>query len=177
MVVWGALEARYSVVFAADDRTKDRGSYAWSLGGVLLGLAAALVLDLVAPPLVDERDQPPFLLAGAAIVAAGVALRWWSIHTLGRFFTYQVSTAADHRVVDGGPYHVVRHPSYTALLVSCLGAGVSSANIASLLAVLLIPVIGLRRRILVEEQVLLDELGDDYRRFAARRKRLIPFIW
>ena len=46
----------------------------------------------------------PWPTVGLGIFAAGVLLRWWSIWHLGRFFTVNVAVAADHRVVDTGPY-------------------------------------------------------------------------
>lgn len=177
MLGWGVVELRHSRVFAAADRSQDRGTFAWSLGSVLAGLAAALLLDAVVPPVVAQEAQTPFLAVGAALVVAGVVFRLWAIATLGRFFTYQVTTAPDQRVVAGGPYRWLAHPSYTGLLVSCLGAGVASANAASVAAVLVMPSYGLARRIRVEEQALIDALGDPYRRFLATRKRLVPGIW
>ncbi len=101
----------------------------------------------------------------------------WSIRTLGRFFTYQVMTTAEQHVVSGGPYRFVRHPSYTALLVSCVGAAISTANPFSLIAAIVIPLIGLTRRIHVEETALLHALGEEYRAFSVLRKRLVPWIW
>lgn len=123
-----------------------------------------------------QGAQAPFLAVGATLVTGGVLLRLWAISTLGRFFTYQLAIAPDQRVVTEGPYRWVRHPSYTGLLVSCLGAGVSG-NVASLVAVLAMSTYGLARRIRVEEQALLDALGEPYRRFLATRKRLVPGIW
>ena len=177
MLVWGLVEFRHSRVLGTADRSQDRGTYAWSLGAVLVGLAVCLLLDAVVPGVVEEDRQTPFLLGGAALVVGGIAFRLWAIRTLGRFFTFQVTTASDQRVVTDGPYRWLCHPSYTGLLVGCLGAGVASANIASLIAVLAIPLYGLVRRIRVEEAALIDALGDPYRQFVATRKRLVPGIW
>src|SRR5215207_8969352 len=52
------------------------------------------------------------VLAGLAVVALGLALRAWAVHELGRFFKFTVVVQADHRVVDTGPYRLIRHPSY-----------------------------------------------------------------
>ena len=45
----------------------------------------------------------------------GVALRWYSVIYLGRFFTANVAILKDHQLVDTGPYRFVRHPSYTGV--------------------------------------------------------------
>ena len=177
MAVWGVLEVRTAIRRGGTNTGEDAGSQRWSLAGTLGGLLAALVIDELMPEFVAEARHGPFLIAGGVGVAAGVALRIWSIRTLGRFFTYQVMTTADQAVIAHGPYRLLRHPSYSALLVSVLGAGVATANPVSLLAAVAIAFIGLMRRIRVEETALARRLGDDYRTFAASRKRLVPWIW
>lgn len=177
MVAWGLTEWRYATAKAAEDRTLDRGSFTWAMGGALGGLAAALALDAVVPPFVDEDEQGPFLLAGTGVVLTGVAFRAWSVRVLGRFFTYQVSIRHDHEVVTDGPFRVLAHPSYTGLLLSCLGAGIAAANPASLLAVLVLPPIGIVRRIRTEEHELTAALGAPYEDFLQTRKRLVPGVW
>jgi protein-S-isoprenylcysteine O-methyltransferase Ste14 len=177
MGVWGALEVRTAARRPGTDTGEDRGSQRWSFGSVVAGLLAALVIDETMPEIVREQNHGPFLFAGAALVALGVSLRIWSIRTLGRFFTYQVMTTRDQTVVTNGPYRFVCHPSYTALLLCCVGAGVATANPLSLLAVIVIPLIGLTRRIRVEEHALTRALGDDYRTYVASRKRLVPGVW
>lgn len=177
MALWGAVELRNARVLSTADRTQDRGTFRWTLLSTLGGLAAVLVLDGLVPAVVAEEDQAPFIGAGAALVVGGVAFRLWAIRTLGQYFTYQVTTTANQRVVTAGPYRWLCHPSYTGLLISCLGAGVASANLAALLAVIVIPTYGMWRRIRVEEDALLRAIGDDYRRFVATRRRLVPGIW
>jgi len=68
------------------------------------------------------QDQLPiFALIGCSISIAGSILRVWSQRSLGRFFTWEVSVRPGHRLYTGGPYSFVRHPSYTALIMSCCG--------------------------------------------------------
>jgi len=88
-----------------------------------------------------------------------------------------VRVHARQTVVDGGPYRWVRHPAYTGLLLFFVGMGLALTNWASLLVLALLPAVGLLVRIRSEEQALLAGLGEDYRRFAATRRRLFPGIW
>ena len=62
--------------------------------------------------------------AGLVLFAAGLSLRWYSVVYLGRLFTYDVAIAADHRVVDSGPYRYIRHPAYSGSLLTFVGLGV-----------------------------------------------------
>ena len=84
---------------------------------------------------------------------------------------------SDQTVVDTGPYRWVRHPSYTAILLTFFGIGVALENWLSLVALVIVPSIGLVVRIRVEERALLEALGEPYREFSESRARLIPKVW
>jgi len=114
---------------------------------------------------------------GLVLMGVGLWLRWWAFMYLGRFFTVNVAVAADQVVVDLGPYRLIRHPSYTGILLLVAGIGVCFGNVVSIL-VILAPVLALMTtRIRVEEEALMNALGDAYRRYMARTKRLIPAIY
>ncbi len=53
-----------------------------------------------------------------AVVMIGALLRFWSMAALGEFFTRTLRVHADHRLVQSGPYQLVRHPGYLANLLS-----------------------------------------------------------
>jgi protein-S-isoprenylcysteine O-methyltransferase len=114
---------------------------------------------------------------GIALFVFGLIVRWYSIIYLGRFFTVNVAVAADHYLVDTGPYRWLRHPSYAGLSLLLLGLGLSYSNWLSLLLVSLPPLWVLRRRIKIEEAVLRGALGDAYVQYCARTRRLIPFVY
>ncbi len=117
------------------------------------------------------------VVVGLVMIAAGVALRAWSIATLGRFFQYRIEVQAGHEVVTGGPYRYVRHPSYSGLALVLAGIALASGDVLSLVAVAILGTVGLAVRIHAEERQLNDALGARYERFAAERKRLVPGVW
>ncbi len=117
------------------------------------------------------------VVAGIALIAAGVGLRAWSIATLGRFFQYQIQVQAGHRVVTGGPYRYVRHPSYSGIALVLAGIALATGDVLSAAAVAVLGGAGLAVRIRTEERQLTDALGPEYERFAAQRKRLVPGVW
>src|SRR6478752_4793359 len=54
----------------------------------------------------------PGAIASAAFVAvtiAGFAFTWWARLTIGTLWSSGVTRKADHRIVDNGPYGLVRH--------------------------------------------------------------------
>jgi protein-S-isoprenylcysteine O-methyltransferase len=114
---------------------------------------------------------------GIALFAAGLAIRWYAILHLGQFFTVNVAIAANHRLIDTGPYRFVRHPSYTGALMAFLGLALCLANWASM-AVLVVPVfLVFLWRMHIEERALAQALGDGYRDYMRRTKRLIPALY
>jgi protein-S-isoprenylcysteine O-methyltransferase Ste14 len=145
-----------------------------------LGIGATALLAIAAFRLVPAAGTGAVTAtawSGLGLLWCGVALRFWSFVTLGRYFTVTVQTAADQPVITGGPYRVIRHPSYTGILLAVAGVGLITRNWLAL-AVIITGVTGcLVFRIRVEERALLGSTGDSYRSYAAGRKRLIPFVW
>lgn len=115
--------------------------------------------------------------AGIAIFSAGIALRWYAIVYLGRFFTVNVAIASDHRLIDGGPYRLLRHPSYTGALLAFCGLGVCLHNWGALAALVIPALVVFLRRMRIEEDALLAAFGERYRDYMRRTWRLIPFIY
>ncbi|KAF9027753.1 ICMT-domain-containing protein [Hymenopellis radicata] len=70
----------------------------------------------------------PLFLLGNALTMLGTFLRLQCYHTLGRFFTFELSIQQGHRLITDGPYAVVRHPSYTGMILTIVGAICSQAT-------------------------------------------------
>ncbi|MGH3069890.1 MAG: methyltransferase family protein [Streptosporangiaceae bacterium] len=133
-----------------------------------------------APAIVPAAAIRPAALAfsaGLVFFLAGMGLRGWSFAALGRYSTYAIVVSPGQPVVATGPYRLLRHPSYTGGLLIGAGAGLMSANWASLAAMTLLPLAVTVWRIRLEETALLTGLGDRYRAYACDRKRLVPLIW
>jgi protein-S-isoprenylcysteine O-methyltransferase len=114
---------------------------------------------------------------GIVLFAAGLILRWWAIITLGRFFSVDVTIEKDHELVERGPFRIVRHPSYTGVLLAFLGYGLTLRNWGAIL-VLLVPICAaFARRMNVEEEALRGALGNRYTDYIKRTKRLIPSVY
>jgi protein-S-isoprenylcysteine O-methyltransferase len=118
-----------------------------------------------------------FEVAGVVLFAAGLIFRWWAIVTLGRFFTVDVTIEKDHELVERGPFHWVRHPSYTGVLLAFVGWALTLRNWAAILVVLVPIFVAFLRRMRVEESALTEALGDRYRDYIRRTKRLVPGVY
>jgi protein-S-isoprenylcysteine O-methyltransferase len=118
-----------------------------------------------------------FMFVGVALFVTGLFLRWWAIITLGRFFTVDVTIELDHQLIDRGPFRVVRHPSYTGVLLAFVGLALTLGNWVALL-VILVPIgAAFVHRMNVEENALSSALGRQYSDYMQRTKRLVPFIY
>lgn len=180
LIAWVILElvgrARHGGLVGRD-RSEDRGTRLLVGLTTAVGLGSAyLVASRVAGAAIGGRDWP-VLAAGFGLMWTGIGLRLWSIRTLGRFFTYEVTIQQGQRVVSSGPYRVVRHPSYTGLLLTEAGIGLALGNWFSLALAVVVPLVGILCRIGVEEAALRAGLGDSYSRYAQGRRRLIPGVW
>jgi protein-S-isoprenylcysteine O-methyltransferase Ste14 len=174
---WGVIEAAH-LGNSRREATKVGGAGRRFAAWPFL-LAASAVLYL-APRLVPAGAIRPGAVAfgiGLVILVAGLVLRGWSIETLGAYFTAAVAVSADQPVVSAGPYRVLRHPSYTGLLLIMTGIGLASANWAGLAGMTVLPLAGILWRMHAEERALLTTLGDPYRAYAAQHKRLVPLVW
>lgn len=118
-----------------------------------------------------------FALFGSVLFACGLALRWWAIIVLGRFFTVDVTIAKDHELVESGPFRVVRHPSYTGLLLAFVGFALSVGNWAAFLVIVIPILAAFIYRMDIEERALTAGLGDRYVDYMRRTKRLIPGLY
>src|SRR5437868_9985599 len=116
-------------------------------------------------------------VVGVAMFVVGLVLRWWAIITLGRFFTVDVTIQKDHELVEHGPFRLVRHPSYTGVLLAFIGFALSLRNWAALVVILVPIFVAFVRRMNVEEEALSQALGSRYAEYMARTKRLVPGVY
>ena len=144
------------------------------VSGLLLGILLALSVPTTA--LASAPDV--FFWLGIVLMYVGIILRLSAIIVLGRSFTTSVAVAAEQTVIEAGPYRLIRHPSYTGILITLLGLGLSlTNNWLSLLVIMGCALLGFSYRIRVEEQVLKAHLGQRYQEYIQRTKRLIPFVF
>jgi protein-S-isoprenylcysteine O-methyltransferase len=157
-------------------RRADDGSLQQLWAVILVSLAVAVAAGILVPQAASEVLWR-LRTVGALLFVAGMLVRAYAIFYLGRFFTVDVALAADHRLIDTGPYRYVRHPSYTGALLEFLGLGIVFGNWISLLVLMVPTWLVFKRRMTIEERALTQALGRDYADYMARTKRLIPGLY
>jgi protein-S-isoprenylcysteine O-methyltransferase Ste14 len=128
----------------------------------------------LAGPLWSLPDAAGWAMVGLAV--SGVLFAWWARIHLGALWSGSITRKADHRIVDTGPYGIVRHPIYTGLIAAALALAVVKASPVAL-AGLALMTIGYWLKGKMEENFLRSELGpDDYDAYRKRVPMLIPFF-
>lgn len=143
-----------------------------------IGVAYAVASEL---PVLLRRlpgpELPPLAgPVGLAVQASGLALRTWSMRTLGHSYTRTLRTEGEQHVVDTGPYRWVRHPGYTGSLLTWLGYALTARTVPAFAVVAGLLGGVYHRRITAEETLLARELPG-YAAYSARTKKLVPFLW
>lgn len=151
-----------------------RGSYRGQMAVIALGF----LLLFASWPRYQWMLWPVGPALGWAMVAltlAGVGFTWWARVHLGALWSGGVEAKEGHRVVESGPYALVRHPIYSGLIAAAAAMAVVRATPLSFAGVGLFA-LGFALKARVEERFLEAELGgyDDYRR---RVPMLVPLPW
>lgn len=153
---------------SSDDRGTTRLIVNTFVAATLLPLASlrvrALTLPWVAGP------------AGLVLQGGGIALRVWSMRTLGDSYTRTLRTRKRQPLVETGPYRLIRHPGYAGSLLSWTGFALTSRSLPVVAATVALLGRVYRQRIVAEESLLCRELPE-YEGYGRRTRRLIPFLW
>jgi len=113
--------------------------------------------------------------AMALLVVLGLGFTWAARLHLGPLWSSTSAPTEDHRIVDTGPYGIVRHPVYAGLLLAAAATAIDGGRLEALAgALVLVAAISLRAKL--EERFLRRDLGDEaYASYRRRVPMLIPF--
>lgn len=177
-IAWLISEISLNIFFkagGAGDKKPERKSRSIIWGTIVLANTAGVSLSLTHLGQISTSAFIPF--TGLAIIVTGMALRFGSIFSLGRFFTVDVTIREKHQLKTTGIYSLVRHPSYSGSLLSFLGFGVSLNSWFSLTCILIPVTTVMLYRIQLEEKILKAEFGPAYDAYIKNTARLIPGIY
>jgi len=134
----------------------------------------------------DLRITPIFLV-GITLISFGTLIRVSCYRALKKFFTFEANIRQGHRLVTSGPYSIVRHPSYTGMLMMDIGILFWFGDRGSFLresgllvpmtgkvffgifgAWLLVALVALFKRATVEDAVLQEKFSNEWNEWAKR---------
>ena len=112
--------------------------------------------------------------AGLVLCLAGFVFAVWARLHLGRNWGMPMSLKEGHELVTTGPYHYLRHPIYSGMLLALIG----SALVAGRFWFVLVVAMGIYcvYSARTEERLMLKEFPDQYPKYMRRTKALIPFV-
>jgi protein-S-isoprenylcysteine O-methyltransferase Ste14 len=178
--LWGAWYASWlaSLLWAGKPQERlnmrEHGAYQ-----IVTGFAVALLfgppLAHAAPlPLCKTHDPVGWALFG--FTAFCFLFAWLARIEMGKLWNGFISRNANHRVIDSGPFAIVRHPIYTAIIAAAFAMAADLGTVPALLgAVGFALAFWMKARL--EEQFLREQLGpQDYDAYRKRVPMLVPFF-
>lgn len=164
----------------SDERESTRKTREWITSSLF---TFSLLLSYIAYFAWDELQRfsivLPFyvLIFGGCMSLLGVGLLEWVHRSLGVHFSPHLELRSDHKIVDIGPYHYVRHPMYSSGLLFLVGTGLLSSNLMVLCAPTLSFVLLLVLRIQDEETMMATRFGEEWVHYKKKTGFLWPRLW
>lgn len=176
--IWAIVEIAIVVKTRTLDESKPAAfrSAKWIWWAIIASLLMALAfkrLQLVPIPLDYQLRQ----IIALFIFSFGLALRFYAIASLGRFFTTTAMVQDQHQFINHGPYSIIRHPAYSGLLISFFAAGLAMGDGLALLSLCAPLAYVLAKRIQYEESLLVGYFGQVYYDYCQCTKKLIPWVY
>ena len=176
--IWGLSEliiGRFLKSKETDKTNMDNNS----LRLIWLGIVSAMVVSIfIASNCNFPISSYEYIsYVGLVVIVIGIVLRLLVIKALGKFFTSDVTIMQDHQLKTDGFYHMLRHPSYTASLLSFVGFGLSLNNWISMFVIISVVLLVFINRIKIEEKALIGFFGQTYLDYKKSTKALIPFVY
>jgi len=169
--------AAFWIYWLVAARSTKRGRILWSRQlriRALLLVGAVLLVRVGAFRDGDLNTDPWRAGLGLLLFALGLGFAIWARRVLGRNWGTPMSRKDEPELVTSGPYHLVRHPIYSGILV----AGVGTAVALSWVWMIAVALAGVyfAYSAAVEERYLTEQFPDTYPQYRRSTKMLLPFI-
>jgi protein-S-isoprenylcysteine O-methyltransferase Ste14 len=152
----------------------------------MAGLAAAVVGQGVVPGIYVVTGEPSAadypahawaIALGAILFSCGLWLFRRTHRELGKNWSITLEIRDKHKLVNSGPYSLVRHPMYSSFLMLALGQVFLLSNWVAGLAGLLGFATLFFFRVGKEEHMMLETFGASYGEYMKMTKRVIPYLY
>lgn len=152
---------------------KDKGSV-WL---ITIGIVACVFVNQVCNSMKLGYVDSTISNVGSTLMIIGVVIRIWAVVVLGRHFSLVVSVDSKQELIKSGPYRLLRHPSYTGLLLTFIGMGLAFNTWVGSLIMVVFFIVVFSYRIRVEEKALSENFPEEYPNYIQKTSRIIPFVW
>lgn len=167
----------FALIHRYDKKRQASGSgRAWDFTFFIFAMVAVLTLQPILLPILSFRTTASgglvLQLIGAFTILTALALHIWSRAHLQEFYAERVEVQPEHRVINTGPYRLVRHPVITSFFGIATGLFLINPALTTL-AALLYTIWDFRRAAMQEEDLLTRTLPG-YGDYANRTPRFLP---
>jgi protein-S-isoprenylcysteine O-methyltransferase Ste14 len=176
--IWIIWAASWWLAAAWSSRTQSSAGVAKQLPYRLITLAGFVLLFgvRIARPAFQLWTLPDVVSWTMPVLCLiGFAFAWWARLHLGKLWSAFVTRKSDHRIIDTGPYGIVRHPIYTGIILAVFAVALIKGTVIAI-AGASVATLGFWIKARLEERFLGEQLDakayDDYRQ---RVPMLIPF--
>jgi len=151
----------------------------WDFTFFIFAMVAVLVLQPIFIPILSLRTKETWGLLiqvlGVITLVTALALHIWSRVHLQHFYAERVEVQPEHKVIDTGPYKLMRHPVITSFFGIATGLFLINPALTTLAA--LIYTIWDFTRAAHQEEDLLTKTLPGYADYARRTPRFLPRLW
>lgn len=175
--VWAVVWVTTGAFTKRDDQIKKSGARGTTLAlltiGALLIPSAELAVTLHLP---DPAVFPKSAFGeatGLTLAVIGLSFAIWARLSLGRNWSGRVTIKHAHSLVATGAYAIVRHPIYAGICCALLGTGLVLNRWLAVVGIAVI-LIGIARKLRMEERLLADCFGARYQAYRNRAPCLFP---
>ena len=179
-LVWTIWAASWWIAAAWSSRTQSSAGVRQQLPYRLLTIIGFILIFAVR----SRRSPDPLRLWTLPRIASwlmpilcvvGFAFAWWGRLHLGKLWSAFVTRKAGHRVIDTGPYAIVRHPIYSGIILAMFAVAVLKGTVYSM-AGAVIGIFGFWIKARLEERFLREQLGaEPYRNYCRGVPMFVPF--
>lgn len=179
VICWAIFALVWLIAAFATKRTMVRAGGGWSLMlvacvGVFIVLVRSGLFSFLTGAILWQQTATTDLL-GAVITLAGLLGSLWARASLGGNWSSDVVIKENHKLIERGPYHWVRHPIYASMLAMAVGGAIWYGHAIVFINVMMV-LICLWFKAQQEERLLTQYFPQEYPSYRARVKALVPFV-
>ncbi|TFK18622.1 hypothetical protein FA15DRAFT_627774 [Coprinopsis marcescibilis] len=160
------------------------------------GATQSILRQLSFNSTIPKISMLPSFVLGNLFTCVGALLRVQCYRSLGKHFTFELSISKSHILIVTGPYAVVRHPSYTGMILTIVGACLNrlggswvsesglwqvpmgQAILIIWITISLAVIASLLLRMPQEDEILSQRFGDEWVAWSKRVPyRLVPWVY
>jgi protein-S-isoprenylcysteine O-methyltransferase Ste14 len=179
IIFWPVIPLFWIPVHGFSKVFRKLGLFSYILPAVLWLPLALFIFSERGTILAHKIGMPPLIkVLGAILLILGTALQIWTARLLslkGIMGMPEVSAKVESRFVTGGPYTIVRHPTYLSHTMIFLGlfllTGLNAMGMVAVTDLLLIILIVIQ----LEDRELSERFGKEYDEYRKKVPAFLPF--